>query len=248
MTQNVLTPALEDYLETIYLLQQKNKIARVREIAKDRQVKASSVSLALKRLSEFGLIRYEQRELIELTDEGKIAARRVYARHVVLFQFFHDILGMDEAAAKEEACGLEHALSQEGLDRFVQFFETLSMCPSKDIKCFFAQQDNDESSDASNVKAKKCTGCDKCVRAEGCPKPSTTHLRLTEAANGATVKILKIMARGQMRQKLLETGLLPNVIIKKIGTIDDKVHITIDGNPIELTLAEAKNILIQKEM
>lgn len=247
MTQNVLTPALEDYLETIYLLQQKNKIARVREIAKDRQVKASSVSLALKRLSEFGLIRYEQRELIELTDEGKIAARRVYARHVVLFQFFHDILGMDEAPAKEEACGLEHALSEEGLDRFVQFFETLSMCPSKDIKCLFAQQE-DESTESNAEKAKKCTRCESCHCAVACQKPSTTHLRLTEAANGATAKILKIMARGQMRQKLLETGLLPNVVIKKIGTIDDKVHITIDGNPIELTLAEAKNILIQQEM
>ena len=244
MAQNTLTPALEDYLETIYLLQQKNKVARVREIAKDRDVKASSVSLALKRLSELGLIRYEQRELIDLTDEGKVAARRVYARHIVLFQFFHDILGMEEAAAKEEACGLEHALSNEGLDRFVQFFETISMCPSKDLSCLLSC--HRELQSASQTEAPHpCADCTKCAHSNNRACPSDGRIHLIDVRNGSTVTILTIMARGQMRQKLLETGLLPNVVIQKIGTIDDHVHITIDGNPIVLDHAEAKTILVR---
>ena len=84
-----LTSSLEDYLETIYLLQRgASQEARVRDIAAARSVKASSVSPALKRLSEMGFLQYEQRESIRLTEEGKVAARRVYARHVLLFQFF----------------------------------------------------------------------------------------------------------------------------------------------------------------
>ena len=98
-----LTPSLEDYLETIYLLQKGKNEARVRDIATARGVKASSVSPALKRLSEMGLLAYVQRESIQLTEEGKIAARRVYAKHILLFQFFHDILGMDAEKAREEA-------------------------------------------------------------------------------------------------------------------------------------------------
>ena len=244
MAQNTLTPALEDYLETIYLLQQKNKVARVREIAKDRDVKASSVSLALKRLSELGLIRYEQRELIDLTDEGKVAARRVYARHIVLFQFFHDILGMEDAAAKEEACGLEHALSNEGLDRFVQFFETLSMCPTKDFKCLVSRHKVLQTA-AVHEEPHHCSACDNCAQSHGHPCPSAGRLHLTEVQDGRLVMILKIMARGQMRQKLLETGLLPNVVIQKINTVDGQVHITIDGNPISLEQAEAHAIVVR---
>ena len=124
-----LTPSLEDYLETIYLLQQGTSEARVRDIATARDVKASSVSPALKRLADMGYLSYIQRESIRLTETGKIAARRIYARHVLLFQFFHDILGMPADKAREEACGLEHALSDEGMDRFVQFFESRSLVP-----------------------------------------------------------------------------------------------------------------------
>lgn len=244
MVQNLLTPALEDYLETIYLLQQKHKIARVREIAKDRQVKASSVSLALKRLSELGLIRYEQRERIELTDEGKIAARRVYARHVVLFQFFHNILGMDDEPARAEACGLEHALSNEGLDRFVQFFEMLSMCPSQACPCLTARHKSLSAKPSTNPSCHPCLPSTQCHR-EACCSFEEGHLHLTEVANGATVTILKIMADGESRQKLLETGLLPNVVIQKLAMWHDKVHILIDGNPIELSHAEAKTILVR---
>ena len=97
-----LTPSLEDYLETIYLLQQGTSEARVRDIATARDVKASSVSPALKRLADMGYLSYIQRESIRLTETGKIAARRIYARHVLLFQFFHDILGMPADKAREE--------------------------------------------------------------------------------------------------------------------------------------------------
>ena len=71
-----LTPSLEDYLETIYLLQQGTSEARVRDIATARDVKASSVSPALKRLADMGYLSYIQRESIRLTETGKIAARR----------------------------------------------------------------------------------------------------------------------------------------------------------------------------
>ncbi len=241
MALNTLTPALEDYLETIYLLLQEQHEVRVREISKARNVKASSVSLALKRLSELGLIRYVQRELIEVTDEGRCAARRVYARHVVLFQFFHDILGMDEAAAREEACGLEHALSDEGMDRFVRFFETISMCPTRDVHCLISQQVQ------RSVGEHACTNCANCTN-HACHKSACAaekHKHLNQVNDGESVTVLKVVAAGELRQKLLETGILPNVVITKKSVCGEAVHISIDGNPIALTFEEAEAILVK---
>ncbi|MBM4373322.1 MAG: metal-dependent transcriptional regulator, partial [Deltaproteobacteria bacterium] len=82
-----LTPALEDYLETIFELVQERKVARVRDIAEARSVKAGSVSPAMRRLADLGLIRYHQREFIDLTEQGEEEARRVMARHRVLRRF-----------------------------------------------------------------------------------------------------------------------------------------------------------------
>lgn len=122
---SVLTPALEDYLESIFLLAKDCGHARVRDIANARTVKAASVSPALKRLSDLGYVTYERREYITLTPAGEAAARQVYARHVMLHRFFHEILGMEANAAEHEACELEHSLSDEGMLRFFTFFERL---------------------------------------------------------------------------------------------------------------------------
>ena len=85
-THSALTPALEDYLETIFELQRSGKVARVRDIAAARNVKAGSVSPAMRRLADLGLIKYRQRDYIDLTEEGEFAARRVMSRHRVLLR------------------------------------------------------------------------------------------------------------------------------------------------------------------
>ena len=208
-----LTSSLEDYLETIYLLQEgRNENARVRDIASARSVKASSVSPALKRLSEMGYLKYEQRESIRLTDLGLAAARRVYARHVLLFQFFHDILGMPEDKAREEACGLEHALSEEGMDRFVRFFESRTMCP------------HGASGMETHDHCRSCTG-----RLSG-------HLRFSEIQDGECATVCQIKADGAERQAILEMGILPNVTLLKRFTADN--HVIVEAGQHELVLTK----------
>ena len=224
----ILTPSLEDYLETIYLLQQNDsREARVRDIAAARSVKASSVSPALKRLSELGYLSYEQREFIRLTEQGKIAARRVYARHILLFQFFHDILGMDEEAAKEEACGLEHALSDEGMDRFVRFFESRLNCLS-DQNCM-------ASPDAH-------TPC------ENCKKRTTAHrTTLDNLEDGDRATVLRVRTTGKPRQTILDMGILPNVTITRVRATKTGILIDIANHELELTNDQVKAIIVHAD-
>ena len=124
----LLTGSLEDYLETIYEVVRERKVARVRDIAAARSVRAASVTPAMHRLSEQGLIRYARREFIELTPAGEAAARRVLARHHLLTRFLREVLSMPAPAAEHDACAMEHCLSDEGVDHLVRFFEFLEVC------------------------------------------------------------------------------------------------------------------------
>ena len=220
-----LTSSLEDYLETIYLLQHGTfREARVRDIAAARSVKASSVSPALKRLSEMGYLAYEQRESIRLTDEGTAAARRVYARHVLLFQFFHDILGMPADKAREEACGLEHALSDEGMDRFVRFFESRSMC--------------------------HCAGCSRAATDECALVSADAGARdvccttLDRVENRIEVTVLMIRASGAERQEILEMGILPNVRIVRKSTTSEGIIVTVEAHELLLSVEQTRAIVV----
>lgn len=62
---------------------------------------------------------------IELTDEGKVVAHEIYSRHLTLFRFFRDVLGVDARVANQDACMMEHYLSEETLTKLKRFVERL---------------------------------------------------------------------------------------------------------------------------
>jgi DtxR family Mn-dependent transcriptional regulator len=124
-----LTESLEDYLEIIYRLVQDHKVARVRDIAQEKGVKTSSVTSALHRLAKEGLVDYQAREYVDLTEEGREFAFRVHQRHSFLKRLLMELLQVDEATAEKDACSMEHAISVTTLDRMAALAEFLTYCP-----------------------------------------------------------------------------------------------------------------------
>lgn len=105
-----LTPSLEDYLETILQLEKKNRVARVKDIAKELNVQMPSVTGALKNLRSKGMIEYEKNSFINLTEEGMNLAVKVYEKHKLLVSFFKNVLLMDEEKATDFGCKVEHVV------------------------------------------------------------------------------------------------------------------------------------------
>ena len=100
----------EMYLETIYVLSQKSTEVRAIDIGEYMGYSKPSVSRALGLLKEEGLIKKDKEGFIRLSEAGNILAKRIYERHTVLTKMF-TLLGVDEETAAEDACRVEHYIS-----------------------------------------------------------------------------------------------------------------------------------------
>lgn len=102
--------SLEDYLETILSLQNKNGQVRSIDIATELGYSKPSVSVAMKNLREKNFITIDEKGYISLTDTGRERAQNVLERHTVLSNWLIS-LGVPEEIALEDACMVEHDLS-----------------------------------------------------------------------------------------------------------------------------------------
>jgi DtxR family Mn-dependent transcriptional regulator len=238
-----LTGSLEDYLETIFELVRDKKFARVKDIAKARGVKAGSVSPAMRRLADLGLIKYMEREYIDLTPAGEVEARRIYAKHQLLTRFFTRILKMSRKTAEVDACAIEHNLSNEVMDHIVRFFEFLQGCPEGEQlmnrfrECSLVHDDVPECK--TDCPMKKTGGI-----LQGRPL-----LSIWELGPGEQARVCQILGTGDIRQHLLEKGIMPDVPMEMERTIpkEDKALIKLQGFQLSLERKEAESVMVVSE-
>jgi len=127
--QREQTASMEDYLEAVAMLRGKGKVVRVSQISRKLKVKMPSVTSALKKLSEQGLVEHEKYGHIKLTLEGNKVAGEVLRRHKALTRFLIEALGIDQETAEEDACKIEHVISPLSLERVIKFIEFIEACP-----------------------------------------------------------------------------------------------------------------------
>ena len=117
----------EDYLEAILRLQKQKGAVRSIDIVSDLHYSKPSVSVAMKKLRESGHVIMDENGLLTLTEEGEAIARRIFERHQILTQML-TALGVDEATAAEEACKIEHDISDGTFEKIkAHFIEKLGL-------------------------------------------------------------------------------------------------------------------------
>jgi DtxR family Mn-dependent transcriptional regulator len=119
--KNLVSPSLEDYLEEILALYEENEKIRVTDLAVKMKVAKSSVNQAVTKLVELQMLQHETYGPLILTDLGMERAKKVRERHRILQQFLADILGIAPEIAEEDACRLEHYISQVTMERLVAY-------------------------------------------------------------------------------------------------------------------------------
>ena len=108
-----LGKSAEDYLEAIGNLSRKNGHAQVSDIAEALGVKKPSVTAAIRRLAELGLVEYRQYAPVKLTEQGVRYAEQVIHAHSILQRFMEEAAGLSPERAEEAACLIEHILTYE---------------------------------------------------------------------------------------------------------------------------------------
>ncbi|MEE1114547.1 MAG: metal-dependent transcriptional regulator [Eubacterium sp.] len=115
----------EDYLETMLMMKEERGYIRSIDVAEHLNVTKPSVSYATKRLRENGYITMDHSGFITLTDTGMEIAQKIYARHKLLTDLF-ERLGVDSEIAREDACRIEHDISEETFDALCRHAEKMT--------------------------------------------------------------------------------------------------------------------------
>ncbi|TYB31371.1 MAG: metal-dependent transcriptional regulator [Candidatus Mcinerneyibacterium aminivorans] len=127
-----LTKSQEDYLEAIYIIDQREKNVRIKHISEYLEVKNPSVLKAINILKNKDLVEHHKYGYVFLTEKGKKVAKIIYKKHEIITDFFKKILNVPPDIAEEDACQLEHTIHKITYDRMSKFLEYIENCPKKD--------------------------------------------------------------------------------------------------------------------
>lgn len=115
----------ENYLETILVLHKRKGVVRSIDIANEMNFSKPSVSVAMKNLRLGGYIKVDDDGSITLLDKGREIAEKIYERHTLLSEWL-TTMGVDPEIAAEDACRIEHVISNETFDALKRHVKTMS--------------------------------------------------------------------------------------------------------------------------
>ncbi|MCI2049874.1 MAG: metal-dependent transcriptional regulator [Lachnospiraceae bacterium] len=111
----------EDYLENILILSERLGRVRSIDIVNEMNYSKPSISVAMKKLREKGCIEVDREGFITLTAAGRAIAEKIYGRHRLLEKVLFS-LGVDKKTASDEACRIEHDISDDTCDRIRDYY------------------------------------------------------------------------------------------------------------------------------
>lgn len=118
----------EDYLEAIVMLGGTSTLpVRSVDIAAKLGVSKASVSKAVASLKASGMLNQPFYGDITLTEEGYEYGQAVLGRHTMLTKFLVEAIGLDQEDAEEEACQMEHAISDESFEKWLAYFKSIGL-------------------------------------------------------------------------------------------------------------------------
>jgi len=180
-----VSESVEEYLEAIYSFNEKGELAKNLNLSEKLKVSPSSVTEMIKKLADEGLVTYEPYKGILLTGKGMARAQKVVRKHRLLERFLHDTLGLSMNKVHDEACKIEHSISDETAAALCDTLKNPKTCP-----------DDGKPIPACILETKNCEDCKLARKTEGGRFKLLTqlsHLRPGERAKVAFIR------EGEMR-------------------------------------------------
>lgn len=234
---HVLSATHEDYIEVISRLVVEKGAARVRDIARALSVHKSTVTAALRHLSDKNLVNYAPYEAATLTERGRKLANEVTRRHEVIQRFLSDVLLLNDGVAAANACRMEHVMDREALLRLSLFAKFAKECSGAGED--WLQRFGDY------CERKRCLA-EEAKTKEGSEEVMTT---LDQLRVGQKAKILRVGRGGAVGRRIVDMGVVRGtpVEIMKVAPLGDPIEVKVKGYNLSLRKEEAAGITVEPE-
>ena len=133
MAEGKISENIEEYLEVLYRNGSNGEQVSTTQLSKDLGIAPGSVTQMLKKLEDLGYITYTPYKGATLTDEGMKIARKITRKHRILEKFLLDILKVKEENIHEQACEMEHTLSDEAERAICTMLHHPDLCPDDNV-------------------------------------------------------------------------------------------------------------------
>lgn len=216
----MLSQAVQDYLKTIYKIEEQGKVTTTK-VSKEMNVSGASVTGMIKRLATMGFVEYTSYKGVKLTENGKKIALEIVRHHRLLELYLKEMLGFSLEKVHDEACRLEHYISEEFLNKIDDLLGNPEFDPH-----------------GHPIPTRKGTVL------------QPNEVTLFELPDGAIRVISKISDEDpEMLAYFEKMGLMPNVKVKLISKepFSGPVTIEYDGNSKIIGSEVAKSIYVNNE-
>jgi len=225
--------SVEEYLEAIHSFNEKDQLAKNQDLAEKLQVSPPSVTQMVKRLADEGLVHYEPYKGAHLTGKGMALAQKVVRKHRLLERFLHDILGLPSNKIHDEACKMEHSLSDETAAALCKTLNNPETCPDDGQEIPPCSLDIDD--------------CDECAGFSEEHGQSTLVTQLSHLKPGEEGVVKFVRGGRRSCQRIMDMGLTPETQIKVIAAAPFRGPIEVDVRETSLALGRnlASHVFVQ---
>ncbi|MCL6578508.1 MAG: metal-dependent transcriptional regulator [Candidatus Bathyarchaeota archaeon] len=207
----------EEYVEAIYKLQKRSGIAKTKELAEELDVVPGSITNTIEHLEKHNLVEHEPYKGVKLTAKGEALALYIIRRHRLAERLLTDILNAEWSDVHENACKLEHALTEDVIALLEKKLEYPKVCP----------HGNPIPNEHGEIEEQECY--------------PLTEVRLNELC-----KVVKISNENREKLQLLaNNGIKPDAtihIVKRRGT---RIILCVDGKERSLNCNDASSVWVK---
>jgi DtxR family transcriptional regulator, Mn-dependent transcriptional regulator len=230
----------QEYLEALYTLTQHGKTAGTSEISKRLNIAPASVTEMLGKLADSGYINYSRYQGVTLTPKGFEMAAKMARKHRLLERFLHDVLRIGTDKVHQEACEMEHALSDTTERAICQTLKSPDKCP-----------DDEKIIPACDLGFSTCEECHQWgddPEKIGPRKASVISLSELKAKQEATIAFI----RGDTKalHRLSDLGLTPGtkICVSRVAPLKGPMEVKVRGSRLALGDGVTANVFVERTL
>lgn len=234
MSSDNISENIEEYLEVLYRNGSNKEQVSTTKLSKELKIAPGSVTQMLKKLEKLGYIEYKPYKGASLTDEGMRIAQNITRKHRILEKFLTDVLNIQKENVHEQACQMEHTLSDEAERALCLMLNSPDLCPDEKVipSCNFEFQNCEEcfnEKDFNEVNSRK-----------------NNLLSLSEINTTGEGLVLFIRGDEDLYNEAKEFGITIGTNISFIKKSEsNKINLIIDNEEIDVPLELANNIFVK---